>query len=105
MSTYPFPKIDLHLHLDGSMLPETAWELAHEQGVKLPAEDLESFRRFIVVSADCRSVNEYLKRFDMPLALMQDKDSIARGDQRAHMSPGRSGTCLCRDTLCASASS
>ena len=78
MSTYPFPKIGLHLHLDGSMLPETAWELAHEQGVKLPAEDLESFRRFIVVSADCRSVNEYLKRFDMPLALMQDKDSIAR---------------------------
>ena len=78
MSKYPFPKIDLHLHLDGSMLPETAWELAHEQGVELPAEDLEGFRRFIVVSADCRSVNEYLKRFDMPLALMQDKDSIKR---------------------------
>ena len=46
--------------------------------MKLPAKDLESFRRFIVVSADCRSVNEYLKRFDMPLELMQDKKSIAR---------------------------
>lgn len=78
MRRYPFPKIDLHLHLDGSMLPETAWELAYERGIPMPAGTLEEFRTFLVVTADCRSVNEYLKRFEMPLSILQDKASLTR---------------------------
>ena len=78
MSKYTFPKIDLHLHLDGSMLPESAWEMAAERGIALPADTLEDFRRFIVVTADCRSVNEYLKRFEMPLQILQDRASLER---------------------------
>lgn len=78
MQRYPFPKVDLHLHLDGSVLPETAWELAKERGIALPADNLEDFRSFIIVTADCRSVNEYLKRFEMPLSIMQDKPAITR---------------------------
>ena len=78
MSKYSFPKIDLHLHLDGSMLPESAWEMAAERGIALPADTLEGFRHFIVVTADCRSVNEYLKRFEMPLQILQDRASLER---------------------------
>ena len=37
----------LHLHLDGSMLPETAWELALARGIPLPADTLEEFRAAI----------------------------------------------------------
>ncbi|GFI61177.1 adenosine deaminase [Clostridiales bacterium] len=75
---YDFPKIDLHLHLDGSMLPESAWEMALERGIKMPADNLEDFKRFIIVTADCRSVNEYLEKFELPLQIMQDKNSIKR---------------------------
>lgn len=75
---YSLAKIDLHLHLDGSVLPESAWEMAKEQGIVMPAETLEEFRNFLVVSADCRSVNEYLKRFDLPLQLLQDAKSLER---------------------------
>ena len=78
MDRYPFPKIDLHLHLDGSMLPETAWKLARERNIPMPADTLEEFRNFIVLTADCKSVNEYLKRFEMPLSILQDRDSLAR---------------------------
>jgi len=78
MQRYPFPKLDLHLHLDGSMLPETAWELAKERSITLPADNLDDFRSFIIVTADCRSVNEYLKRFEMPLSILQDTESLVR---------------------------
>lgn len=71
-----FPMIELHCHLDGAMRPETAMRLARERGVTLPADNLEDFKTFIQVTADCRDVNEYLKRFDMPLKLMQDAAAI-----------------------------
>lgn len=75
---YDFPKIDLHLHLDGSMRPETAWEIAHEIGIDVPADTLEAFRTFLVVSADTRSVNEYLARFELPLQLLQTRAALFR---------------------------
>lgn len=75
---YDFPKLDLHLHLDGSMLPASAWEMAKERGVEMPADNLEDFKKFIVVTADCRDVNEYLEKFELPLQIMQDKAAITR---------------------------
>ncbi|MDD2591656.1 MAG: adenosine deaminase [Erysipelotrichaceae bacterium] len=75
---FPFPKIDLHFHLDGSMLPELAWELAKERNLKLPADNLEDFREFIVLTSDCESVYDYLERFEMPTMILQDKDALTR---------------------------
>lgn len=75
---FNFPKVDLHFHLDGSMLPELAWELAQERNLPLPADNLESFREFIVLTSDCKSVYDYLERFAMPTMILQDHDALKR---------------------------
>lgn len=75
---FSFPKIDLHLHLDGAMPPALSYELAKEQGVSLPVKDFEEFKKYVIIADDNRSVNEFLKRFDLPTALLQDTDALER---------------------------
>ena len=78
MELTQIPKIELHLHLDGAVPPETMWRMAQEKGLVLPADTLENFRTWLVRTADCRDVNTYLARFELPLQLMQDAPSITR---------------------------
>ena len=74
--TYDFPKLDLHFHLDGSMIPEVTWKLAAERNVKLPADNIEEFKEFLARTADCGDVGEYLARFSMPTEILQDKAAL-----------------------------
>lgn len=69
---------ELHLHLDGSLRPETVWELAKEQQIRLPAADLEELRYQMKVPEDCQSLHECLKRFDLPLLVLQEADALER---------------------------
>jgi adenosine deaminase len=40
------PKIELHVHLEGSVRPETLLKLAKRHNISLPAEDVEGLRRW-----------------------------------------------------------
>ena len=75
---YNFPKIDLHLHLDGSIRTSTVWDLAQKQNLQMPAETMEGYDKWMEKCSYSGSVNEFLKMFDVSTMVMQDHESIAR---------------------------
>ena len=71
------PKAELHVHLDGSIRPATMIDLAREQGYALPTTDPEELRRWMLVD-DARDLEDYLRRFDVTIALLQTPEAIER---------------------------
>ena len=69
------PKAELHQHLDGSLRPETAVELAAEVGIGLT---LKEARGRLIGPPRCRDQAELLTFFDLPIALLQTAASLQR---------------------------
>lgn len=72
------PKIELHCHLDGSVRLNTIIEVAKQENIELPSFEVETLDSLIKVPEDCTSLEEYLKRFDLPNKIMQSKSSLKR---------------------------
>lgn len=73
--------IDLHLHLDGSLSPETVRELAALAGVPVAQDDAALLEK-LQVGEDCRDLNEYLEKFDFPCALLQTPEALTLAVRR-----------------------
>ena len=71
------PKAELHVHLDGSLRPETMLDLAPAARVSLPARDPDTLRTHMRVD-DARSLDDYLARFEITIALLQTPEAIER---------------------------
>jgi len=72
------PKTDLHVHFDGSVLPQTLLELADRQGIALPVRDAEGLRPYMQVEGDCRSLDDYLSKFVFVLRVLQTAEALER---------------------------
>ncbi|HEY9499187.1 MAG TPA: adenosine deaminase [Terrimesophilobacter sp.] len=72
------PKVSLHDHLDGGLRPQTILELASEIGLSLPAQDAAGLGAWFASQSDSGSLVEYLKTFDVTIAVMQTREGLAR---------------------------
>jgi adenosine deaminase len=71
------PKAELHVHLDGSLRPQTLLDLARAARVDLPAADPGSIRRAFRVD-DARNLEDYLRRFALTVAVLQTPEALER---------------------------
>lgn len=76
MKIINLPKIELHSHLDGSIDPKLIFNLAKKQGIKLPSDQLDSFKKYVQAPDTCDSLKTYLERFSIPIQVMQTKDNL-----------------------------
>jgi adenosine deaminase len=72
------PKAELHLHLDGSLRPSTALELARERDLPDIPPDEAAMRDRLVAPRRCADQAELLRAFDLPIALLQDASALER---------------------------
>lgn len=64
------PKVELHLHLDGSVRPNTVAEIL--------SMDLDIVKSQMIAPRKCKDLNEYLTKFDLPVLAMQSEDNLER---------------------------
>ncbi|MDZ4993553.1 adenosine deaminase [Clostridium perfringens] len=78
MNLLNLPKIELHCHLDGSLRVETAIELAKKEGIELESYEYDKVKKLLVIPEECESLNDYLKRFDLPVSILQRPENLER---------------------------
>ena len=71
------PKIELHCHLDGSLRVETIIDIAKQEKVDIEL-DYDKLKAEVQAQKDCKSLNEYLSKFEIPIKILQSKYALQR---------------------------
>lgn len=69
-----YPKIELHVHLEGTVRPETLFELARRNGHRLPVDSVEELRRLY----EFRDMAHFIEVFVLTTNALQTDDDFRR---------------------------
>jgi len=72
------PKVDLHVHLDGSLRLETILDLAKKENLPMGALSIEELTALIKPGHTHNSLVDYLKGFDTTLKVLQTDEALYR---------------------------
>ena len=72
------PKVELHCHLDGSLRVPTILDLAKKEKVTLTTYSSEELSKLLVIGKTRGSLEDYIKRFDITLSVMQTPQALSR---------------------------
>lgn len=74
MSTAQYPKIELHVHLEGAIRPPTLFALAAKNGMKLPVDTLPELERFY----EFTDFNHFIDVWTVTTDVVCDADDFRR---------------------------
>lgn len=69
------PKADLHLHLDGSLRPDSLIDMAKRSNVSLPSNTVSGLRE-LVFKDSYQNLGEYLNGFQYTCAVLRDLENL-----------------------------
>ena len=69
-----FPKIELHVHLEGTVRPETVLEIARRNGHRLPVESVDELRRLY----EFRDLTHFVEVFMLTTDALQTAEDFRR---------------------------
>lgn len=72
--TAPYPKIELHIHLEGAIRPATLFELAAKNHVTLPVDSLEELEKFY----EFKDFNHFIDVWNVTTDVLFDADDFRR---------------------------
>lgn len=70
--------MSLHDHLDGGLRAQTIIDLAPAAGIELPADTADGLAAWFLESCSSGELVDYLKTFDITIAVMQTADNLTR---------------------------
>jgi len=66
---------ELHTHVGASVSPTMLWEMAHNQGIKLPTKDYWEFEKLITLQHK-ENLNDYLKKFELTELIQSSPEAM-----------------------------
>lgn len=73
---------ELHTHLGFCVSPTMLWEMAHDQGLKLPTKNYWEFEKMVTIY-ESKSYEEYLMLYDLTEKIQSSPDALFQAAQHA----------------------